>query len=238
MLRKRLPDYMVPGAFVVLAALPLTPNGKVDRKALPEPSVESYATSSEYRAATTPLERFLVECWQEELGLPRVGVDDSFFELGGDSIRGAALINRVQTRLGEFLYVVALFEQPSVAEFARYLAEQYGNAIGRQFGGTETGDADSGPPSVDEQTIRQLRALIPARTPPDGHAPKKANPPAVFILSTPRSGTTLLRVMLAGNPRAIRPTRAGIARIRHACRAQRKNSRGAMHSGPRGRCGR
>ncbi|MEZ6070275.1 MAG: amino acid adenylation domain-containing protein [Pirellulales bacterium] len=206
-LARRLPDYMVPAAYVRLDALPLTPNGKIDRKALPEPGVEAYATSTAYREATTPLEQFLVKQWQAELGLPRVGVDDNFFELGGDSIRGASLINRVQQRLGEFLYVVALFDHPTVADFADYLCEAYADAVSQCFDVSESrtqfASADDAP--VDERAIAQLRAVIPARTPPVSSDTAQSNPPAVFILSSPRSGTTLLRVMLAGHPRLFAP---------------------------------
>src|SRR5690606_21187091 len=94
-LATRLPEYMVPSVFVFLPALPLSPNGKVDRKALPEPEAPP-ASREERLEPRTPLERFLAGLWSETLGVASVGVRDSFFELGGNSITGAVLINRLQ----------------------------------------------------------------------------------------------------------------------------------------------
>ncbi|WP_249044250.1 non-ribosomal peptide synthase/polyketide synthase [Crossiella equi] len=91
-LRATLPDYMVPSAFVALAALPLTANGKVDRRALPAPEVEA-STQVEPR---TDVERRLAQVWAEVLGLPRIGVTDNFFALGGDSILSIQVVSRAR----------------------------------------------------------------------------------------------------------------------------------------------
>jgi AMP-binding enzyme C-terminal domain len=82
-LREKLPEYMVPTAFVVLEEMPLTPNGKVDRRALPAPDPSGFRAENAYTAPRTPVEERLVEIWEEVLGLGRVGVRDDFFELGG-----------------------------------------------------------------------------------------------------------------------------------------------------------
>src|SRR5262245_30842138 len=92
-LARRLPDYMLPAALVVLDALPLTTSGKIDRRALPE-AVPGGERASRYEAPRTALEQFLAGLWQEALGVERVGVHDDFFALGGNSISGAILINR------------------------------------------------------------------------------------------------------------------------------------------------
>ncbi len=84
-LQANLPDYMVPGSITFLRSIPLTPNGKVDRKALPEPDV-SIAAQQEYTEPQTEIERIFCNVWQDILGVPRVGITDNFFQLGGNSI--------------------------------------------------------------------------------------------------------------------------------------------------------
>ncbi len=115
---ERLPDYMVPAAFVVLERLPLTPNGKVDRGALPPPVREA---GESFVAPRTGLEREIAAAWEEVLQVERVGVDDNFFELGGHSLLLARLHRRLRDALGLELSVVDLFRFPTVAALARHL---------------------------------------------------------------------------------------------------------------------
>ncbi|WP_438036430.1 amino acid adenylation domain-containing protein [Sorangium sp. So ce204] len=96
-LLERLPDFMVPAAYVVLDALPLTPAGKIDRRGLPAPDPGRRALAEEVAAPRTPVEGALARIWAEVLGLPRVGIHDDFFELGGDSL----LAVRVASRAGQ-----------------------------------------------------------------------------------------------------------------------------------------
>jgi acyl-coenzyme A synthetase/AMP-(fatty) acid ligase len=108
-----LPEYMVPSAFVTLAALPLTPNGKLDRKALPEARAGGGAA---YQAPRTARQETLCALFGEVLGAERVGVHDSFFDLDGQSLLAVRLISRIRAVLGVELTVGDLFNAPTVAD--------------------------------------------------------------------------------------------------------------------------
>ena len=114
-LAERLPPYMVPAAVVALDALPLTVNGKLDKRALPAPE---YQDTGQYRAPATLTEEILAGIYAQVLGVERVGVDDSFFDLGGDSLSAMRLIAAVNTALEAGLSVRAVFEAPTVAQLA------------------------------------------------------------------------------------------------------------------------
>ncbi|SOB81284.1 amino acid adenylation domain-containing protein [Streptomyces sp. 1331.2] len=116
-----LPDYMVPGAFLLLDALPLTGNGKVDRRALPTAEAAP-AAAAQRRAPRTPQESILCGLFAELLGVPQVGIDDDFFELGGHSLLATRLVGRVRSVLGAELAVRGLFEHPTPAALARALS--------------------------------------------------------------------------------------------------------------------
>ena len=112
---------MVPAAVVVIEALPLTVNGKLDKRALPAPE---YQDVDRYRAPSTLVEEIVAGVYAQVLGLERVGVDDSFFELGGDSLSAMRVIAAVNTGLDASLSVRALFEAPTVAGLATQIGAE------------------------------------------------------------------------------------------------------------------
>ena len=123
-LAKRLPAYMIPVAVVVVSALPLTINGKLDTRALPAPD---YQDARQYRAPANAIEEILAGIYAVVLGLERVGVDDSFFDLGGDSLSAMRLIAAINKSLDVDLTVRVLFDAPSVSSLSQQLDKHAGD---------------------------------------------------------------------------------------------------------------
>ncbi|MBC9909503.1 non-ribosomal peptide synthase/polyketide synthase [Chitinophaga varians] len=134
--RGRLPEYMVPAVITVLDEFPLTANGKIDKRALPEPSLESAAAAS-YVAPRNTIEEVLATVWQELLGVQQVGIYDNFFELGGDSIITIQAVGRIR-RAGYELQPRDMFVHQHIAALAAHIQTHAGRAVtGEQ--GTLTG---------------------------------------------------------------------------------------------------
>ncbi|HYX26699.1 MAG TPA: phosphopantetheine-binding protein, partial [Thermoanaerobaculia bacterium] len=125
----RLPEPMVPAAFVTLPALPRTGSGKVDRRALPRPEGERPRLEREYVPPASEVEEALAEIWAETLGLARVGVQDNFFELGGHSLLATQVIARLRERLRVDLPLIALFQMPTVEQLAVVVEEKILDAL-------------------------------------------------------------------------------------------------------------
>jgi amino acid adenylation domain-containing protein len=208
-LSARLPAYMLPAAFVVLDALARTPHGKVDRRALPVPGAGRPDLEQEYVAPRSDLERFLAGLWQDLLGIEAPGINDTFFELGGDSIKGAIFTNKLQEHLGEIVYIVTLFDAPTIARLAAYLHEHYREAVARLPGASPLAAGQASTTTgMAAAHVAQLRQLISPLSPCP--PPREQNPPAIFVLAPPRSGTTLLRVMLGHHPALFAPPELGL----------------------------
>ena len=120
-LKEKLPNYMIPSAFVMLEALPLTPNGKVDYRALPAPEIAQLELEETFVAPRTPVEKELVSIWANVLKVERLGVHNSFFDLGGHSLLAMQVMSRLRQAFGVELPVLSLFEAPTVAELAEQI---------------------------------------------------------------------------------------------------------------------
>ena len=120
-LRQRLPEYMIPSAYVWLDALPLTANGKLDRRALPAPEAQS--ESSETELPSTIVEEVLQGLWQEVLRVKVVGLGDNFFDLGGHSLLATQLLSRVREAFGVEVTLRKLFEEPTMAGLASHVEQ-------------------------------------------------------------------------------------------------------------------
>ena len=120
-LANSLPDYMIPASMVILDKMPLTTAGKIDRKALPEPSRKRPILESDFQSPSTELEKYLTNLWQEILEIDQIGINDKFFELGGNSLQAAQFINRIQEKIGETIFIVTIFTAPSIGQYAKML---------------------------------------------------------------------------------------------------------------------
>jgi amino acid adenylation domain-containing protein len=122
-LQERLPEYMIPGAFVKLEEMPLSPNGKVARGALPAPERERMAVEQAYVGARTAVEEMLGGIWGEVLGVERVGIEDNFFELGGHSLLGTQIVSRVRELFHVELPLRDLFTMPTISALSERIEE-------------------------------------------------------------------------------------------------------------------
>jgi amino acid adenylation domain-containing protein len=128
-LKDRLPDYMLPSAFVALESLPLSPNGKLDRKSLPDPDdARLLAPDSAHVPPRGPIEEALAAIWSEVLSLDRLGVHDNLFDLGGHSLNVAQALARVRETLGVEIPLRAVFEAPTIAAVASAVETALGSA--------------------------------------------------------------------------------------------------------------
>ncbi|MBN3989152.1 MAG: amino acid adenylation domain-containing protein [Nostoc sp. NMS2] len=134
-LKEKLPEYMMPRAYVILESLPLTPNGKVDRRALPMPDTISF-NNQDYVPPRSQVEELLAQIWAKVLGKEQVGVHDNFFELGGHSLLATQLTSRIRDTFQIDLPVRNLFEAPTVEQLARYIDTMCWTAKGLDKGGT------------------------------------------------------------------------------------------------------
>ena len=119
-IKSKLPSYMVPAAFSMIAALPLMASGKIDRRALPEPEAQP-ETDEIFAPPRTPLEELLASAWREVLKLERIGIYDNFFDLGGHSLLAAKVTSIVRNLVDVEFGMVDVFQAPTIAELAELL---------------------------------------------------------------------------------------------------------------------
>ena len=120
-LRSKLPNYMIPNAFVVLESLPLMPNGKIDRKALPAPELQRIERKNSFIKPKTDLEEIISQIWQDILGIDQVSIHDNFFDLGGHSLLLTKLKSQLSEQLNQEISVLELFKFPTISTLAQHL---------------------------------------------------------------------------------------------------------------------
>jgi len=153
-LKAKLPEYMIPSAFVFLDALPLTPNGKIDRKSLPAPDGNRDELEQAYVAPRSPTEEILAGIWAEVLKLDPVGIHDNFFELGGHSLLATQVISRVREAFQMDLPLRSIFEKPTVEELTMVIMEK----LSERGGGEEVARIMAELESLSDEEARRLIA--------------------------------------------------------------------------------
>jgi amino acid adenylation domain-containing protein len=161
LLRKKLPDYMVPSTIVMLDAFPLTPNGKIDTRALPAPAADREILGVAFVPPRTPAEEALAEIWRAVLSLDRIGVHDNFFELGGHSLLAIRVMVRIQDAFRITLPLRTLFEHPTVEELALAITRK---ELGKNFDQADLTGMLAELESISEEEARALLAPgVPAK---------------------------------------------------------------------------
>jgi pyochelin synthetase len=193
--------------------IPKTPIGKIQRNLLAKRFNQglfaehlqaiSHLLEQENTAPRNELENQLVDAWEEILGI-RPSIHDNFFDLGGNSIKAVMVMNKFQEKIGAIFHPVSLFDAPTIAELAQYFEDNYPALFKAAEEATAEQEAE---PLSATQIEHMQRYLADCLSDPNVHPDPAGgkNPRAVFILSPARSGSTLLRVILAGNPQLFSP---------------------------------
>jgi amino acid adenylation domain-containing protein len=203
-LSDRLPRAALPSTVVAARSLPRTVSGKLDRAALAglgERSAEG-GTAPVVHDRSDPVERHVRDLWARTLQMANVPMDADFFDLGGSSVQAAIVAHRLEDTLGEFFYPMAIYDAPTVIQLAEYIRVNYSSAAAERWG-IESTAADVDRTLVEDSTVDRLRAAV-RRLPDRNEQPSRLGP-VVFVLSPPRSGSTLLRVVLGVHPGLFAP---------------------------------
>jgi len=206
-LADKLAFFKIPRKFCFTDTIPRSANGKIQRATLKQVFAELITGedhSAQYIEPNSVLTRAIADIWKGILELDKVGLNDNFFDLGGNSLKGASFINQVQELWGETVYVSSLFDAPTPALYEKYLNLHYPDVVAKATGAAVSKTAQRDAP-VDDSMLESFRGMI--ANPSNFKSPQrdKKNPRAIFVLSPPRSGSTLLRAMLAGNPQLFAP---------------------------------
>jgi amino acid adenylation domain-containing protein/thioester reductase-like protein len=168
-LRRRLPTYMLPSALIILDAFPLTANGKVDRRALPKPSVSRFYLDTPYVAPQTHLEQEIADIWSEVLQVNYIGVNDNFFDLGGDSLRLIQLLSQIEIICPKTLCFKDFYEDPTIGGLVKQI-ERIGPLNSETF--------DS------QMTLKQLQSEVDLALVLQGYTPHVScwtQPESIFL---------------------------------------------------------
>jgi acyl carrier protein len=126
-LKQQLPEFMVPAAYIEMAALPLTPNGKIDRKALPIPQRSIAADATNYSAPQNDIETMIVDIWKRVLGVAQVGTRDNFFDVGGHSLLVVQVLKELREKITKPIQMTDLFKYTTIEMLAKFVGGDDGD---------------------------------------------------------------------------------------------------------------
>ena len=173
------------------------------------PESKRHSGKVPYVAPRNKAEQLLVQIWEDILGISPIGVNDNLLEMGVTSLKGIQFVNRFKEQLGEIIHVTAVFDAPTPAELAAYFSKHYPGSLAKITRDSVHDDTSNPLPKKEEKVtiekIMRFRRLLPDIPGSMKFASPKKNPRAVFVLSPPRTGSTLLRVILAGHPKLFAP---------------------------------
>jgi acyl-CoA synthetase (AMP-forming)/AMP-acid ligase II/LPS sulfotransferase NodH/acyl carrier protein len=209
-LSSQLAYFKIPRKLFFVDSIPKTANGKVQRTLLAETladatvSIAKPLEGSAQDEIISPLHNLLSDMWKNALGLESIGNNDDFFDLGGDSLKAATFINELQEKTGEAIFVSSIFDAPTIKEFEQFIRQQHPAAAAR-LEGKEPGTQTNVPrKKIGANGLEKFRSDF-VRLASNQSVETQKNPRAVFVLCPPRSGSTLLRAMLAGNNQLFAP---------------------------------
>ncbi len=203
--RARVAFFKAPRVLKIIDAIPRGDNGKLQRGALAgllQLVDGEQPVMGTFEAVTTPIARLIAGWWSDILGTRVDSRNDNFFHSGGNSLKATSFINRIQNNYSEIFYVSSMFDAPTVGEYENFIFKHYPAVAARMLGDAVAPQLEVGT-RVNAEMLRSFSGLI--NRPSPSRCPDIKNGPAVFILSAPRSGSTLLRTMLAGHSRLFAP---------------------------------
>ena len=203
-LRCQLAHFKVPKTLTQVSNVPRS-NGKLQRSKLSEiyHKTNNSISRPDFEVPEDPIAVFVAGIWTEVLNQHDIGLKDNFFDLGGDSLKAASFINQLQKRFGSTIYVSSLFDAPTLSEYKQFLSVNYPELVAAILGEKVLVKSEESP-KVTPLTMANFKSAI-CHPAPSKNIRSDKNKRAVFILSAPRSGSTLLRVMLAGNESLFSP---------------------------------
>ncbi len=207
-LKSQLAFFKAPKYILEVSEIPRSTGGKLKRQSLTEKYGDSFerlknTDTSIFIEPNSVISETLAKMWADLLNMDKIGLHDDFFLCGGDSLAAASFINDLQQKWGDTIYVSSVFDAPTIAQYEQFLKTNYPIIVARMMGKSIMPEEKSNA-KVSNDLFDNFKASIVKPKPAQDFGSEK-NPSAIFVLSPPRSGSTLLRAIMAGHPQLFSP---------------------------------